>query len=642
MRAILMGRQIGRTELIRSFILRPPLEFSNLPRVAFIVLACLLTPRGASLAVVQPAVVTIESVQARVPLHSHDTTLVAVSVRIAPGWHVNSNTLSDSYYIPTRLRLQGPHAVQAGNIIFPPAQKISLAFAPGERLSVFSGEVDFRIPIRLSRRLSSHAALPVTVAIDYQACNDQECLRPASVSRSFDLASLDTADSSSSAHGLAGETRPPQFPKTVSARASLTRTPAAPVADGTVSVAGVAAVAPGQGISNLFVHSYILGFLAVLLAGIALNLTPCVYPLIGVTIAYFGYAGGDSSKVIRLALLYVLGIIVTFSGVGVTAALTGGLFGAALQNAYVLASIAAMLLLLAGGSFGLFSLRPPQWIMRSAGTARPGYAGALAMGLGMGVVAAPCIGPFVLGLLLMVQQSASVTFGLAVFSTLAAGLGLPYVALALGAGSLRQLPRSGEWLAWVEQLFGFVLVALAIYFLDPLIPGRLATRILPYYAAGAGIYLGFVSRAGRGWRPFLVFRSAVGMGALVGLALIVISRRSARAELTFKPFDPALLQTARRERKAVVVDFSADWCVPCREMEATTFVDPTVVRQAHDVVRLKANLTNANSQNAQLMRQFEVEGVPTTVFIDGDGKVRVSRAGYIGPREFLGYLQQIR
>src|SRR5205085_12199628 len=159
-------------------------------------------------------------------------------------------------------------------------------------------------------------------------------------------------------------------------------------------------------------------------------------------------------RVLILAILFVLGIAIMFSSVGVAVALSGGLFGAAMQNPYVLSAIALMMLALAASSFGFFVIQPPQFMAQWAGAARPGYLGSLVMGLGMGVVAAPCIGPIVLGLLLMVERSASPVFGFALFFTLAIGLGLPYIALALAAGHIRALPRSGEWLAWIEQLFG--------------------------------------------------------------------------------------------------------------------------------------------------------------------------------------------
>src|SRR5712692_9145142 len=368
------------------------------------------------------------------------------------------------------------------------------------------------------------------------------------------------------------------------------------------------------GLANIFaIHGYVLGFLVVLLGGLALNLTPCVYPLIGVTIAYFGNQGGAPRKVAILAMIYVLGIALMFSGVGVAVAVS---------------------------SFGFFSLQPPQWMMRRAGTARPGYIGALTMGLGMGVVAAPCIGPIVLGLLLMVQRSQSAVFGFALFFTLAVGLGLPYVALALAAGSIRGLPRSGEWLSWVEQLFGFVLVGLALYFIDPVVPGRLITRFLPYYAAIVGVFLGFISPSGRNWQPFLFVRSAISVISLATLVYLLVPSCTPRNELAFAPFNLTLVEAAQTERKPVVVDFAADWCVPCREMERTTFVDPTVVRAASGFVLLKANLTAESDQNAALMKRFNIQGVPTTMFIDSNGKVRKRRVGYVGPDEFLRYLHQ--
>lgn len=574
-----------------------------------LVIACLIVAISASTAgsANQPNVVSIEAASLAKPLAASQANVLNIEVAIAPGWHINSDHPSATYLIPTRVSLGNLDGFEIGQITYPPAQNFAMAFEPGQKLSVFTGRVSFAIPIKPPTTFSSAQSGTFDAKIAYQACNERQCLRPASVSKRFRLA--------------------------------LIATPDVPFG---VLLNGVGISGDRNLLTGIFRrHGYPLGFLVVLLGGLALNLTPCVYPLIGVTIAYFGYEGGGPRKVVVLAVLYVLGIALTFSALGIAAALSGGLFGSALQNPYVLSTIATILLVLAAASFGFVSLQPPSWLMRRVGSSRPGYVGALVMGLGMGVVAAPCIGPIVLGLLLIVQQSANAILGFALFFTLAIGLGLPYVAIALAAGSVQRLPRSGEWLAWVEQLFGFMLVALALYFIDPLIPGRWITRLLPYYAVAVGIFLGFFSPVGRNWQPFFLLRCVLGVTTVGLFVYLLIAGQSSHAQLRFRPFDPALLQTARINREPVVVDFTADWCVPCREMEHTTFADPAVVRQASNVVLLKANLTSANPRNAALMKQFEVAGVPTTIFIDSSGRVRTSRTGYVGPREFLGYLMQV-
>ncbi len=557
--------------------------------------------------VVEPNIVSIKAASLAHPLAAHQPNLLDVEVAIATGWHINSNQPSTAFLIPTRVTVRNPGGLEIGDVIYPAAQHISLAFEPRQTLAVFSGRVSFVIPITPSRDFTT-ANKEIDVQLFYQACNDRECLRPTSISRTFLLGLVPVADS------LPNSYLKPDW-----------------------------TAASNGALAHIFrKRGSLIGFVIVLLGGLALNLTPCVYPLIGVTVAYFGYQAGGPRKVILLALVYVLGIAVTFSGLGVTAALSGSLFGAALQNPLVLCAIAAMLLVCAAASFGLVSFQLPARLTRWFGSGRTGYVGALVMGLGMGIVAAPCIGPVVVGLLVVVQQSSSLFFGFALFFTLAVGLGLPYVALAVVAGSIRSLPRSGEWLVWVEHLFGFLLIALALYFIDPLTPNHLATRILPYYGLAAAVYLGFLSKAGRNLKPFLVLRSILATAAVASLVYLVSETRSSPPALKFRPFDPALLQAAKLERKPVVLDFAADWCVPCREMERITFRDRAVIQRAGEFIWLKANLTRANPQDAALMKQFAVAGVPTTVFIDSTGRIRVTKTGYIGPREFLAYLAAIK
>src|ERR1700691_883626 len=599
--------------LVLGIMTRNPRIFSRGTLLAGIFLAVSLLAAPAAHAIKADELVKITSATIDPPLKPGTASTLKVAATVVAEWHINSDKPFSDDYIPTKLEIKGPVSVTPGAIKYPPAETMTLDVAGGDKISVFGGDIKFEVPLTAAADFAPKPGDALTVTIDYQGCNNNECLRPASVSTTVALAAPSAA-----AGALEG-------------------------------IAAIGAKGGGIGggddssgaIEHIFLnHGWFLGFLAVFLGGLALNLTPCVYPLIGVTIAYFGNQGGGNRRVMYLAIVFVLGIALMFSAVGVAVAMSGGLFGAALRNPFVLVALSIMLLTLAASSFGLFVLQPAQWMVQRAGSAHPGYAGAFLRGLAMGGVAAPCIGPIVLGLLLMVEKSGSALFGFALFFTLAMGLGLPYIGLAMAAGHIRRLPRSGEWLTWVEHLFGFVLVGLALYFLDPVVPNNLMTRFLPYYAAGAGIYLGFISREGRSWRPFLVIRSALGVVALAALAFLLYPRQ-APEQLRFEPFNSELLASATVARKPVLIDFSADWCIPCREMEHSTFVDPSVVSEAKRFVRMKANLTAQDKKTEDLTSKFEIQGVPTTMLIDSSGKVLERKVGYIGPQEMLADLRQV-
>jgi thiol:disulfide interchange protein DsbD len=574
---------------------------------------CALAPAANSSLLPKPdEVVRIESIRLLGELAPNGQATVEVTAQILSQWHINSDKPPNPDYIATSLALTVPDHVKVLRTQYPPTQLISPAFSGGEVLSVFTGELRVKAALAADPEFKLSAAMPITATIDYQPCNDSQCLRPATVSLTTNV----TSGSNAAVPGAA-----------TSGREALNQIEQIPVSK-------------LESLSVFDRYGYALGFLLVFFFGLALNLTPCVYPLIGITIAYFGHQGGGTARVAALAGFYVLGIAAMFSAVGASVAMSGGLFGAALQQPYVLATIAAMLLVLAASSFGWFTIQPPTWMLKRAGNARPGYAGAAIMGLGMGVVAAPCIGPVVLGLLLVVEHSASAPFGFAVFFTLALGMGVPYIALALAAGSIRKLPRSGEWLAWVEQFFGLVLVGMALYFLDPLTPGRLITHLLPFYAVGAALYLAFVSVHGDAIAPFKLFKRVFGALAAMGLLYLLLPQ-APHQQLAFAAYQPALVAEAKDAKKPVVIDFAADWCIPCREMEHSTYVDPQVIEEASRFIRLKADLTRQDKSTQEIISAYEIPGVPTTVFIDSQGAVRHKLVGYVGPHEFLENLRRI-
>ena len=179
---------------------------------------------------------------------------------------------------------------------------------------------------------------------------------------------------------------------------------------------------------------------------------------------------------------------------GVVAALTGGLMGAMLQNPFVLITVAAILVFFASSLFGLWEMRLPGSLTQAAAKSYSGYFGSLFMGLTLGVVAAPCIGPFVLGLLTWVASMGSPWLGFLIFFTLSLGLGLPLFLLAMFSGQIEKLPRSGGWMIWVRKFMGWILVGMAVHFIRPVLPASWATMLLALVALAAGLHLGWMDK----------------------------------------------------------------------------------------------------------------------------------------------------
>ncbi len=531
---------------------------------------------------------------------------------IAEGWHINGHKPNQKFLIPTELTLMLPAGVTHEPIEYPPPDKRTFEFAGDEILLVYEGKLGLATALRVPADYAGDH-IKVEATLRYQACNDTTCLPPATARAELDVpvtnaaAGVDDGGDKTAPAGAAG---------------------------GMATGGGADRFARWLGERGL-----VFTLLAVALLGLGLNLTPCVYPLISVTIAYFGGQARGRREVSLLAIVYVLGIAVSFSALGVAAALSGGLFGQALQKPAVVLFISGVMVLLALSSFGVYQFQPPSALMRWAGGSGRGAAGALFMGLTMGIVAAPCVGPIVVGLLVFVGSRQDPVLGFSLFFALALGMGAPYVVLAAAAGSMKQLPRSGEWLLWTERLFGCVLLSLAAYFVAPILPPPVRTYLFPAAVAVSGLYLGFLEAAGASLLYFPAIKRAVGL-AMVGLGIWIGQPQGAEQAIAWEPL-AALDAGADGAAKPLLIDFAAEWCIPCREMDHTTYIDADILREAERFRMVKVDITEENDVTTQVVARYEVRGVPTVILFSATGDERQRLVGYVGPDELLEAMRQV-
>jgi thioredoxin:protein disulfide reductase len=399
----------------------------------------------------------------------------------------------------------------------------------------------------------------------------------------------------------------------------------------------------------LYGWAMIWTLLGIFAGGMALNLTPCVYPMIPITVSYFGgqaTKGGEGrGRLVVHGLCYMLGLALTNSLLGVVASLTGGLMGAMLQNPIVLIVVAGVLVFFATSLFGLWEMRLPSDLTQAAAKSYTGYFGSLFMGITLGVVAAPCIGPFVLGLLTWVASMGSPWIGFIVFFTLSLGLGLPLFFLAMFSGQLEKLPRSGGWMIWVRKLMGWVLVGMAAHFIRPLLPGQGGTILIALVALAAGLHLGWIDKSQANFRAFPVLKSGAGIAGLVLATFLVASVAMRGPGVTWNPYTEEILKEAQALKKPVIIDFYATWCTPCRELEEVTLHQPDVVQLAEkDFTMVKVDVTKGgNPYHEELLKRYNVKGVPTIVFLDAEGKERVDLrlVDYLPPDKFLDHMRDV-
>lgn len=563
------------------------------------------------------------------------TSVLVVEIDISGPYHINSNRPLQDYLIPTTLELEPQPGIVFGKAEFPPAPVKSLPVSDSP-MAVYEGVVRIPVEVTLAADFISKEA-KISGKIRYQACNDHICLPP--VWQNFNV-TLPVSFSASP------QSVSPASEAVVAAKPQLSPVP--PSAAERKNEA-----APVFGDKSLPVI-----FVMVFLGGLALNLTPCVYPMIPITITYFGgQAQGKKGNLIAHSGLYVIGMAVTYSILGVVAAMTGGLFGAANQYPPVLIGIALVMVLLALSMFDVYELRVPQSLNRLAGGTQKGFGGTFLMGITVGIVAAPCIGPFVLGLLTYVGNRGNALLGFAMFFVLALGLGVPFLILGIFSGSIHRLPRSGAWMIWVRKIFGFILLIMAVYFLKLLFPSLLAYDLtLALIMLLSGIYMAWIDTVPGSGKAFSYVRNLVGIiffaaalyTTVTGLQADIegVQVRSAtqnQVSIQWLPYSESILSLASREAKPVFIDFYADWCAPCKELDTNTFAAPEVIVRSKEFYMLKVDLTSAENLQSELLRKkYQARGVPTLVFLGPDGQefIDLRGTGFESKETFLKKMDQ--
>jgi len=540
---------------------------------------------------------------------------LAFKLNIDEGWHINSDKPNEEFLIPTEIKIKSESSIQLGEIVFPKAHDINLEFSDVP-VSVFEGEVFIGTTVKIPKNTELGKKLLI-VELTYQGCNDVTCMAP---NTAIDTLIVEVVDKSEQIQEINSD---------VFSKVNLEYT-SSTINQDEDSLAG-----------QLEKSGLFLTLIIVFLGGLALNLTPCVYPLIPITIGFFGgQSEGKTSRLFLMGLFYVLGMALTYSIVGVITALSGAIFGTLLQNPIVILFIVGVFIALSLSMFGVYEFKLPDSLVAKAGGAKSGLFGAFFMGLTMGIVAAPCIGPFVIGLVTYVAAKGDPFFGFTLFFVMAIGLGLPYLVLALFSGKIKSLPRAGFWMDAVKHIFGFILLGMAIYFAEPLLPKVVVKFALPLFMIIAGITLFFMDKKASEILGFKIFKIFFSTLLIVGSVYLLWPTE--QKSLDWEYYSDVVYEKALANNDKIIIDFYADWCIPCKELDALTFSDEKVIQATKDFSSIKVDMTKTLSDETETLRKkFEIRGMPTVLIINSNGEEKERITGFVNAEEFLEMVQGI-
>ena len=408
---------------------------------------------------------------------------------------------------------------------------------------------------------------------------------------------------------------------------------------------------------SLFNSKYaVFGFF---LLGLGLAFTPCVLPMLPLlsAIVIGQNQRPNMWRAFALSFVYVQGMALTYTLLGLIVAAIGLPFQVALQHPYVMIGLSIIFVLLALSMFGVFTLQLPSSLqtklsLLSQQQKAGAFGGVFLMGMIAGLVASPCTSAPLSGALLYVAQSGDLFTGALTLYLLALGMGVPLILITLFGNKI--LPKSGMWMETVKKLFGFVMLALPVFLISRILPDEWTPRLWAMLGTAFFIWFAFqMPKNGTGW----VFRILFLVAAMISVkplqawvwgenSIPSALENKAVSHVEFKKVkSEAELQQALSEnnKSLVMLDLYADWCVACKEFEKETFSDPSVQKAFGDMLLLQVDMTKNSEENRALMAKYKVLGLPTILFFNRDGKeIEGSRVnGFMPPVEFLQWIEKI-
>lgn len=406
--------------------------------------------------------------------------------------------------------------------------------------------------------------------------------------------------------------------------------------------------------------------------GLLLSFTPCVFPMIPILAGIIAGQGGSLSRrrAFVLSLAYVIGMALTYALAGVAAGLSGTLISTALQNPWVLGGFALLFVALALSMFGFYELQLPSSIQSRFSDASNrvkggSLGGVFVMGALSAVIVGPCVAAPLAGALLYIGKTGNVVLGGSALFAMALGMGVPLLLVGTSAGAL--LPRAGRWMDAVKAFFGVLLLGVAIWLVSPVIPGLVAMWLWGILLIISAIYLSALDPLPQGASGFTRLWKGIGVVVLIAGAAILAGALAGRtnplqplaglgAGSAATPGETSALKfervksvaeldqrVAQANGKPIMLDFYADWCVSCKEMEQYTFADPRVKAKLAGFILLQADVTANNADDKALLKRFDLFGPPGIIFFDRQGHEGKDQrvVGYKKADEFLKLLDRV-